>query len=153
MAILEAMLGYIRGTAIGSDSHVLHGESNKGLASPRTQNNGTIKTTNHQATTKQRTKNTINLCTNHPALHPHEYPSHNASDPRSSKAKTKCPQPHTNHTVHAHESTSNPQPSRHSLYVAQASRRAQPTITFIYIHIYRLAWYKRRMKNHLPPPP
>ena len=93
----------------------------------------------NQAITQQPANNNINLCTNHlthhthqPALHPHEHRSHNApaqypaSDPRSSKAKTKCPQQHSNHIAHAHAGTSNPQPSRHSLYTAQVSRRKIP---------------------------
>ena len=122
---------------------VLHGESNKGLASPRTtkqRHNQNHQHTN-QTTTKQPTNKTVNLRTNHPthhmythqpALHPHDHTSHNApaqhsaSDPRSSNTKTKCPQQHSNHIAHAHASTSNPQPSRHSLYAAQASRRTQP---------------------------
>ena len=65
-----------------SDVHVLHRESNKGNKGLATKawHDDTIKITNHQATTKQPTNNTINLCTNHPthhthqpALHPHEH--------------------------------------------------------------------------------
>ena len=54
---------------------------------------------------------------------PAQYPT---SDPRSSKARTKCPQQHSNHIAHTRAGTSSPQPSRHSLYAAQTSRRTQP---------------------------
>ena len=138
---------------------VLHGESNKGLASPRTTKTvAQSKPPTNQATTKQSTNNTINLCTDHPthhthqpALHPDEHTiaSHNAPtqfrscDPCSSKPTTKCPQQHSNDIAHTDAGTSNPQPSRHSLYAAQAYAEHSPKAYML----------QKANEQGTPPPP
>ena len=130
----------------------------------------------NQATIKQPTNNTINLCTNHPthhthqpALHPDGHTSYTApaqypeSDPRSSKAKAhnrivkknKKKTDRTSHCTRPCEQTLD----HHGIackYAAQASRRIQPkglhVPSDIYMHVYEYVRCPRvwLLHGHLP---